>query len=78
MLAGIVTLVVLVQPSNVPDAILVTGRALIVLGRVMAPPGPVYLVMVIAPLFVVQVKGVRSVTATGGSVRTPPLAAFSR
>ena len=31
---------------------LVTGRPLIVLGMVTAPPGPVYPVMVIVPLLV--------------------------
>src|ERR1039458_1391038 len=46
---------------------LVTGRPLIVLGMVTAPPGPVYPVMVIAPLFVVKVN---SACTTAGSANS--------
>ena len=51
-LFGIVTLIK-VQSTNAPCLMLVTGRKLIVLGMATAtPPGPVYPVMVIVPLFV--------------------------
>ena len=49
-LLAIVTLVRLVQSSNASSPMLVTGRPLIVLGMVTAPPGPLYPVMVIVPL----------------------------
>src|ERR1035437_2680066 len=55
-LLGIVTLVRLVHIQNAISPILVTGRPLVVLGMVTAPPGPVYLVMVIAPLLVVYLN----------------------
>jgi hypothetical protein len=51
-LLGIVTLVRL-QASNAQSPMLATGSPLIVSGMVTAPPGPVYLVMVIVLLSVV-------------------------
>ena len=59
-LVPIVTLVRLVQLENgepprlVP--MLVTGKPLVESGMVTSPPGPVYRVMVIAPLLVVKVN----------------------
>jgi len=52
-LEGKVTLARLVQPRNASSPMLVTGRPLITLGIVTAPPGPVYPVMVTAPFAVV-------------------------
>ena len=52
-LLGIVTLVRLVQRKNAMCPMLVTGILSMVSGMVTAPPEPVYLVMVIVPLFVV-------------------------
>jgi hypothetical protein len=49
-LLGMVTLVRRVHQENASYPMLVTGRPLIVLGMVTAPPEPVYPVMVIAPL----------------------------
>jgi uncharacterized membrane protein len=48
-LVGIVTLVKVTQEANALVPMLVTGRLLIVLGIVTAPPVPVYFVMVILP-----------------------------
>ena len=52
-LSGIVTLVRLWWLWNVWSPMLVTGRPLVVLRMVAALLRPVYLVMVIVPLFVV-------------------------
>jgi hypothetical protein len=41
------------QEANANCIMVVTGRSLIVSGMVTAPPEPMYLVMVIAPLLVV-------------------------
>ena len=56
MLLRIETLARPLLNSNARAAMLVTGRALVVLGMVTAPPEPVYLVMVIVPLLVVKVN----------------------
>src|ERR1017187_6884950 len=66
-LLGIVTLVRLVQLKNASPPMLVTGKPLVVSGMVTAPPGPVYPVMVIAPLLVVQVNWA---CATAGSANS--------
>jgi len=55
-LLGIVTLVKLVLPKNALSPMLVTGKPFVVLGIMTFPPGPVYPVMVIAPLLVVKVN----------------------
>src|ERR1035441_1935060 len=59
-LLGMVMLVRPGRPENAPAPMLVTGRPVIVLGMVTAPPEPVYTVMVIVPLMVVQVQGPRT------------------
>jgi hypothetical protein len=51
-----ITLVKLEQLMNAESAMLVTGRPLVVLGMITAPPEPVYPVMVIAPLLVEKVN----------------------
>jgi hypothetical protein len=56
-LFGIVTLFRLMQLKNAPFPMLVTGRPLIEPGMVTSPPGPVYPVILIVPLLVVQVYG---------------------
>src|ERR1039458_10494290 len=53
-LLGIVTPVSVTQPLKALLPMLVTGRPLIVLGMVTGPPKPLYLVIVITPLFVVK------------------------
>ena len=53
---GIVTLVRLLQKQKASNPMLMTGRPLIVSGMVTAPPGPVYLVMVIVPLVIMQLN----------------------
>src|SRR3982751_302086 len=53
---GIVTLSKVKHCQNAPLPIVVTGSPLIVEGIVTSPPGPVYFVMVIAPLLVVKVN----------------------
>jgi len=55
-LFGIVTDVTLPSDANAEFPILLTGRPLVMLGMVTAPPGPVYPVMVIAPLLVVKLN----------------------
>ena len=55
-LPGIVMLVRVVLELNAEFPMLVTGRPLVVLGMVTSPPGPVYPVMVIAPLLVTKVN----------------------
>jgi hypothetical protein len=57
-LLGITTLIRLVfgpfhVPANARCPMLTTGSPLIVLGMVTAPPGPVYLVIVIVPFVAV-------------------------
>ena len=52
-LLGIVTPAKPEKPENALFPMLVTGRPLVVLGMVTAPPEPVYPVMVIVPLLVV-------------------------
>ncbi len=56
-LFGIVTLVRLVQEPNAPLPMLVTGSPLIVAGMAIAPPVPVYPLMVIVPFTGVQTNG---------------------
>jgi hypothetical protein len=63
-LLGIVTLVRLQQPENALTPMPVTDQPLVLLGIVTAPPGPVYPVMVIVPLLVVQVNW--ACTTAGG------------
>jgi hypothetical protein len=57
-LLGMATLVTCEPPrfANALLAMLVTGRLLVVAGIMTAPPEPVYAVMVIAPLLVVNVN----------------------
>jgi hypothetical protein len=52
-LSGSLMLVRPVHHSNAEPPMLATGRPLIVLGMITAPPEPVYPVIVIAPLLVV-------------------------
>jgi hypothetical protein len=49
-LSGIVTLVRLMSSMNALSPMAVTGRPVIVSGMTTTPPGPVYPVIVIAPL----------------------------
>src|ERR1035438_3379090 len=56
MLPGIMMLVRFVLPWNALIPTIVTGKPLVELGMVTAPPGPVYRVMVIAPLLVVNMN----------------------
>src|SRR6516165_8437558 len=51
-LLGIVTLVTFVRSQNAKSPMVVTGRPPIWSGMFTAPPGPVYPVIVIAPLLV--------------------------
>ena len=67
MLSGMLTLVRLVLLENEPSPIAVTARPLVVLGITTTPPGPVYPVMVIAPLLVVKVNWAWT---TAGSIKS--------
>jgi hypothetical protein len=51
--SGIVMLIKVELELNAQESILVTGRKSIMLGMDTAPPGPVYPVMVIVPLYTV-------------------------
>jgi len=64
---GIITLVTVSLKKNAESPMLVTGRPLVEMGMVTAPPGPVYPVMVIAPLFVTKMNWACTTT---GSVNT--------
>src|ERR1035438_7100022 len=46
---------------------LVTGRPLVVLGTITAPPGPVYAVMVMEPLLVVKLNWARTTVGSANS-----------
>src|ERR1022692_1059916 len=59
----------LVQFKNESSPRLVTGRPSIMLGMITAPPGPMYLMIVIVLLLVVQIQGT---CGSHGAVGRPP------
>ena len=72
MPAAMVTLLRLVRSINAAFPMQVTGRSLILSGMATAPPLPVYLVMVMAPLLVATVNCAH--TATGIAKSKSPAA----
>src|ERR1035441_4144506 len=67
IIKGGIKLVNIVRVANARGEIPVTGRPLIVLGMVTGPTGPVYPVMMIVPLLVLQVNWA---CTTAGSVKS--------